>query len=155
MGRKGISPLIATVLLIAFSVGLGAVVMSWGENFIEDNAEFVTGTAEVAAGCSGIDVDVIKVKGKEQVCVTSTGISVFLDNQGESVSGVQATLVGSEGVAITSNILTTTLLQGDGRKQEFSHDAVGTIVQIKLTPTQGDTHCFDDAIILEDINTCA
>ena len=28
--KKGVSPLIATILLIAFAVALGAVVMSWG-----------------------------------------------------------------------------------------------------------------------------
>ena len=29
MNKRGISPLIATVLLVAFAVALGAVVMSW------------------------------------------------------------------------------------------------------------------------------
>ena len=30
--KKGVSPLIATVLLISFAVALGAVVMNWGRN---------------------------------------------------------------------------------------------------------------------------
>ena len=30
MNKKGISPLIATVLLIGFAVALAAVVMTWG-----------------------------------------------------------------------------------------------------------------------------
>ena len=30
--KKGVSPLIATILLIAFAVALGSVVMNWGLN---------------------------------------------------------------------------------------------------------------------------
>ena len=31
-GKKGISPLIATVLLIAFAVSIGVLIMTWGNN---------------------------------------------------------------------------------------------------------------------------
>jgi flagellin-like protein len=31
VGKRGISPLIATVLLVAFAVSLGAVVMNWAK----------------------------------------------------------------------------------------------------------------------------
>lgn len=37
--KKGVSPLIATVLLIGFAVALAAVVMTWGLGFIEQTAE--------------------------------------------------------------------------------------------------------------------
>ncbi len=37
--KKGISPLIATVLLIGFAVALAAVVMTWGLDFIQETAE--------------------------------------------------------------------------------------------------------------------
>ncbi|MDP3917197.1 MAG: hypothetical protein Q8Q42_02820 [Nanoarchaeota archaeon] len=36
--KKGISPLIATVLLIGFAVALAAVVMTWGLDFIQNTA---------------------------------------------------------------------------------------------------------------------
>ncbi len=35
VGKRGISPLIATVLLVAFAVALGAVVMNWAKG-VED-----------------------------------------------------------------------------------------------------------------------
>jgi flagellin-like protein len=39
MKKKGISPLIATVLLIGFAVALAAVVMTWGLDFVRETAE--------------------------------------------------------------------------------------------------------------------
>lgn len=43
--KKAVSPLIATVLLIAFAVALGAIVMNWGESFVRETQE----TAEEAS----------------------------------------------------------------------------------------------------------
>ncbi len=37
--KKGISPLIATVLLIGFAVALAAVVIKWGLDFIKNKAD--------------------------------------------------------------------------------------------------------------------
>ena len=42
MGKRGLSPLIATVLLVAFSIALGSVIMSWGKNLVETNADVPT-----------------------------------------------------------------------------------------------------------------
>jgi len=47
LNKKGVSPLIATVLLIAFAVSLGAVIMNWGksafeeEEYVETEPDFV------------------------------------------------------------------------------------------------------------------
>jgi flagellin-like protein len=37
-GKRGISPLVATILLVAFAVALGSVVMSWAQGIEEDVA---------------------------------------------------------------------------------------------------------------------
>ncbi|MBU1246318.1 MAG: archaellin/type IV pilin N-terminal domain-containing protein [Nanoarchaeota archaeon] len=34
MGKRGISPLIATVLLIGFTIVLAALVFRWGDSFL-------------------------------------------------------------------------------------------------------------------------
>lgn len=36
MSKKGISPLIATVLILAFTVALAAIIMNWGTGFTKD-----------------------------------------------------------------------------------------------------------------------
>ena len=40
--KRGISPLIATVLLIGFTVALAAMVMTWGSGFIKKTTEQTT-----------------------------------------------------------------------------------------------------------------
>lgn len=51
MNKRGISPLLATVLLIAFAIALGALVLNYGENFVmEATAEPIPG-AECPPGC--------------------------------------------------------------------------------------------------------
>lgn len=54
--RKGLSPLIATVLLIAFAVAIGTVIMNWG----------IGATTE---GCGDVAVDFSDAGGTPAVCV--------------------------------------------------------------------------------------
>ena len=42
MNRRGLSPLVATVLLIAFAVALGAVIMSLGKSYVESILEEIS-----------------------------------------------------------------------------------------------------------------
>ncbi len=50
--KKGISPLIATVLLIAFAVALGAVVMNWGRSYVEETARQSGITSDTKVTCA-------------------------------------------------------------------------------------------------------
>lgn len=43
--KRGISPLIATIMLLAFAIALGSIVMTWGKDLIESAAN--EPTAEV------------------------------------------------------------------------------------------------------------
>ncbi len=54
--KKGISPLIATVLLIGFAVALAAVVMTWGGGFIRKTTEETGTTAEKTMMCARLDL---------------------------------------------------------------------------------------------------
>ena len=78
--KRGISPLFATILLIAFSIALGAVVMSWGEAYIEEKAEFAKGVQEVSRGCNNVFFSILSVKATPQICQKGNTIEVFLDN---------------------------------------------------------------------------
>jgi len=52
MGKKGISPLIATVLILGFTVALGAVIMTWGTKFVDDMQTSTKETADVQMACA-------------------------------------------------------------------------------------------------------
>jgi len=63
MNRKGVSPLIATVLLIAFAVALGAIVMNWGRTYIDDTQDTARQGSEGLVTCSSavnLKIDVLK-----------------------------------------------------------------------------------------------
>ena len=51
MEKKGISPLIATVLLIGFTIVLAAVVMRWGGEFVRETTEETACQADIATAC--------------------------------------------------------------------------------------------------------
>lgn len=60
MKKKAISPLIATVLLIGFTVSLTVLVMTWGKSFITEKATKEGALAEARIDCTNIDFTIDK-----------------------------------------------------------------------------------------------
>lgn len=52
MFKKGISPLIATVLVIGFTVALAAVILTWGTTFTKSIAKGTEETTEIQLACA-------------------------------------------------------------------------------------------------------
>ena len=157
--KKGVSPLVATILLILFSIALGAVVMSWGEAYIEEKAEFVQGAQETVAGCDAASLKIISISGIPQVCLRDSDIiEVFIENGASEVYDIHARVIGVDGVYIRESILDSPLASADARKLMFRFDSVGQIRQVKLTPVilrSGSLHpCMEKAITVENINPC-
>jgi len=82
--KKGVSPLIATVLLIAFAVALGAIVMNWGRGYVTATTEAATETSSAELACgSNVDVGIVSIAGVRQICYNSTANNVefILENR--------------------------------------------------------------------------
>jgi len=157
--KKAVSPLIATVLLIVFSIALGAVVMSWGEAYIEEKAEFVKGAQETVAGCDATMLKSIQISGAPQVCVREDIIEAFIENgPNTEVYDIHARILGVDGVATRESILEAPLMPADAKKVMFRFEPVGQIRQIKLTPmvlrAGALTPCTEQGIIVENVNPC-
>ncbi len=73
VGKKGMSPIIATILLIAFAVALGAMIMNWSSSLISGGAK--------ASACGDANI-----KMREDLCYNYGGNKVELDlvNTGDS-----------------------------------------------------------------------
>ena len=72
--KRGVSPLIATVLLIAFAVALGAVVMNWGRGYVEDTADDAREKSDRELVCaSEIDLAAVDVDSVTQICYSENG----------------------------------------------------------------------------------
>ena len=159
LGRKGISPLVATVLLVAFSVALGALVMSWGQDYIEEKAEFVKGMHEVKSGCDLAQLNIIKIGGVPQICINDNKIQVWFDNGPDiPINGVHARVVGTTGVSVQENILKAVLPKENAVKASFFVEPIGKIRQVKFTPKvfliDKDYFCSEQAITVENIPEC-
>ncbi|MEM4282464.1 MAG: hypothetical protein QXU88_00620 [Candidatus Woesearchaeota archaeon] len=161
IGKLGLSPLIATVLLVTFAIALGAVVMSWGEEFVEQKAEFVIGAQELGAGCAVAALGVITIKGVPQACYTADSIVIFVEN-GPSLGldNILARVVGREGI-VQKEILEQPLKPFGAIKTSFDFGEIGTPLQLKLIPKIrtgkgiADTiYCGDKAIIIEPLEAC-
>ena len=70
--KKAVSPLIATILLIAFAVALGAVVMSWGRNVELLKEE--PGTEK----CADVNLKIEEINEIPQVFYGGTGSDGFI-----------------------------------------------------------------------------
>ena len=157
--KRGISPLIATILLIAFSILLGAVVMSWGESYIEEKAEFVTGVQELVAGCDAVDLRVLELRGVPQACQRGESLEVWLDNGPSSdLFDVHARVVGTV-ASVTHESVSGPILKGSAVKTIVPASGVGPVLQLKLTPKimpgTEVIFCAKNAIVVENIGLCA
>ena len=157
--KKGVSPLIATILLIAFAVALGSVVMNWGLNL---------NLGKVVDKCANV---AIKIRGSSygDVCYGGFGsngyLNFIIDNVGNSeLSGLSVWIVGDKGktrLFDLDNIIIKKGLIYDKKDKEVSYDfsTYGTITQVQFVPkikTEQKTEiCLNNAAKAEKIGICS
>lgn len=145
-GRRGISPLIATILLIAFAVALGSLVYSY-------IVIFQGGTG--SRGCSNIvSIDsVLKTAdGLPAYQIDSGQIVLDIRNTGYApVSSVAITYVGSN-ENIDAGPITGQIAVGRTKQYRHNYDQskLGTLQTIVVTPyfvqSQQETICNEASI---------
>jgi flagellin-like protein len=158
MNKKGISPLVATILLIAFAIALGLVVMNWGKSYIEEKAEFTAGPSDVS-GCGLVELSVIQVSGRDKICYNpnDNSIEVFLENGPDAtITDLQVRIVGSQGIRTLESVLDKALDQGVSAQVRFNYPSgLGDVQQVKLTPViGGDAVCSKQAVVSENLIQC-
>ena len=57
-GKKGISPLIATVLLIGFVIAVAVIVMTWGKGFVKERAEKEGALSQAQLQCNQVEIEI-------------------------------------------------------------------------------------------------
>ena len=156
---RAVSPLVATILLILLSIGLGAAVMSWGEQYIEAKAEFVQGVQETVTSCDLVSFSAITISGVRQLCQDGNTLKGLIDNGPDTdIADFHARVVGKQGVFVQESVLSKPLPRGSAVPIRFSVDAVGAIEQVKFTPKMRvggkDVVCSKQAVLLENIQQC-
>lgn len=155
--KKGVSPLIATILLIAFAVALGSVVMNWGLSL---NLGSVDKCRNVEIRIRNIDL--------AEVCFGGFGengyINFIIDNSGTiDVNGLAIWIVGDKGTKFfdVDNILIKKNSLYEKRDKEIAYDflAFGNIKQVQFVPKikseQTIEVCPKNAVKAEKIGVCS
>ncbi|MBI2657872.1 hypothetical protein HYX08_04220 [Candidatus Woesearchaeota archaeon] len=155
--KKGVSPLIATVLLIAFAVALGSVVMNWGLNLNLGKSTDL---------CRGVEIKTRDLDVGE-VCFGGFGqngyINFILDNTGNmDISGLAIWIVGDKGTRLfdIDNILIRKGSLYDKKDKEVTYDfsMFGNIKQVQFIPKvksgQSTEICPKNSIKAEKIGIC-
>ncbi len=156
--KKGVSPLIATILLIAFAVALGSVVMNWGLSLE---------IGKSADKCRNVEIKIRNIDVAE-VCFGGFGqngyINFIIDNTGAiDISGLAIWVVGDKGTRLFNldNILIKKGALFDKKDKEVSYDftTFGNIKQVQFLPKikveQTTEICPKNAIKADKIGVCA
>ena len=159
--KKGVSPLIATLLLMAFAIALGTVVMSWGRSYIETNAEFIEGSD--FSGCSNVHLRLITVGGETQACydVKEQNINLLIENGPElAIKNFNLQIIGTEKVLTLENILKEPLKRTFALKKQIPYHDIGTPKRIKLIPiidiNNVELYCDESSLIIErELHPCS
>lgn len=132
--KKGVSPLIATTLLIAFAVALGSVVMNWGLN-LNIGKSFDL--------CENAAIKIREISNSE-VCYGGFGtngyINFILDNVGSvDINGLTLLIIGEKGSARLFEVDGITLKKGnlyDKSDKEVTYDfsKYGNIKEVEFIP---------------------
>jgi len=167
--RKAVSPLIATVLLIAFAVALGAVVMNWGRGYVEDTANIARERSDTEVKCaSEVDIDIVEIDSVPQICYNDTAsgedrVEFIVENKkARTVENIQVRIIGTATrVPLTVDLGGPSNLSTNQAKYlnvSFNISTLGTPQQVKLTPSikVGGTEvgCPSSAEVATDIKPC-
>lgn len=157
--KRGVSPLIATVLLIAFAVALGAVVMNWGRGYVESTAQFAQQKSDLAMQCSmEVRAKILTLDNVPQICYNSTHVKFTLENNGlTTLNQLQITLIG--GNAVNTTLYTNlSLAQAEVKIFNVTYDntTLGAIKQVRITPGTKSILCPESAVTVSGDNllTC-
>ncbi len=115
---KGLSPVVATIILIAFAVAVGGLVSIWLTGFATSTTEFTSKRGEELTGCAGARLKVDSVSTANVIysnpsSKTITNITVY-DGSGRNLTYNASNLVSGQvaNLTWTRGTNTSILLKG-------------------------------------------
>ena len=146
MDRKGISPLIAAVLLIAFTMAVAGILTAWVTTFTQDTADQVGEDGEQTVSCSFGGLSIYEAVHDEDlvVSVANTG-TVDFTNDGDTDYGIQVAAFMEDGN--TEQVGIPTIESGSVETATFDDFEEG-IDSVRATSTE----CPDVVAETSDIN---
>ncbi len=142
--KRGISPLIATVLLMAFAVAIGGMIMNWSSNFDES----------FQIGCGEVQLE------KIDLCRTENGVNLWVKNTGkQKVAGLSIKQFdAADELILSTDIPNTKLNPGDSVKKDVPVIIdTGTRVGVyaSIMKNNAPTQCSDPVFPKEPLPDCS
>ena len=110
MEKRGISPLIATVLLIGFTITIAAILMIWGGNLVKERAEKISARTEAQTSCTAkVEIGLNSAK-----CSTEDNkdiVKISVENKGSDIINAFRARINYDGdseTTTTYNLLNPT-----------------------------------------------
>ncbi len=145
MNQKGMSPLIATVVLISFAVSLGAVIMTWSSRMIMPESNKTT-------ECIDLSLGVYKYQtGDYDACYSDDEIIFTVESYRGKVPGLKlVALTSGRKLFSVPNVLEKTLSPDNPQKIVVPYNVkeYGELKELKFFPLLGrkpDLHICDNA----------
>lgn len=155
IGKRGISPLIATFLLLVMAVGLGILVMNWGRALVEEKAR-----------CSvDLELKLVELNKQPQMCVGGSGeygYVTFIVENGyiADIKKLQFRAIGTKSI-YTMDLPDSDIGKGSSLEKTIPYNfgLFGYPKQFKITPKVElfpgeEISCPEQAIVIEDIRKC-
>ncbi len=148
MNKKGIAPLVATLLLISFAVALGVVIMTFGRAQVELEAQCPI----------NVGLKLSKIGGVEQLCYDAAkrDLSFTVENGVNiDIEGLVVNVIGSE-KAETFQLTEARMGKAGVYLGHIPFD--GEIKQVKISPKvilyDNEEICTDKAVVVEELRAC-
>lgn len=148
LGRKGMSPLIATILLIAFAVALGTMIMSW------------TGGIESEGGVNAPPKDCAKIKIQTELgaCYADNSLSFTVKNAASGkISGMRLKSI-TDDQEFTTNVKDSAMIANEEITRSVPFLYGGGNIQINFIPlvqVDGELfECTDSRLMQQELPNC-
>ena len=151
--KKAMSPLIATVLLIAFAVALGAMIMNWSSGTVSGPA-VSTGDA-----CEQVQIELNQVFGKELFCYQDGNIRFNIINTGSrEIQGIQVRTVDANLDELKDDLANSDIPVGETFEADVPFDKSGKI-HVELVPrlfvNNEAKYCVNKRIVQDILPDCS
>lgn len=148
-GRRGISPLIATVLLIAFAVSIGTMIMNWGPH-----------NATTVGDCMETKIEVQVVSGKPMFCYDTLNsmVNVMIKNTGNTdVNRLKMRIVAADFTTEDIDVPDSAIKIDKIKTKNIDYVRSGQFrVEIipVITSAGKEKTCSDQYVFIDNIGSC-
>ena len=168
-GKKGVSPIIAAILLVVITIAIGATTMAFIRSLTDTNLEAAkVQSAKISCG-TDVQLEIPIVNSQYQICYyNSTGaINLLIHNIGtKDIKGFSLTAILTNGTVITNDKIGSSYEIAKNAyvsvnltpipNVDYSNTSAGIVSQWRVEPKiQGDpgkelTICTDSAIVRDN-----